>query len=143
MNEVPIDEPCVISKYIENPYLIHGKKFDIRIYVLVNSFDPLKIYVYEEGLVRFASEDYNNDGKSLNKYMHLTNYSINKKSEKFVANEDVDADDVGNKWSLKGLNRYFESIGIDAGFVWSKIYDVIIKSVISIDEKIIEQIKKY
>lgn len=30
-----------------------------------------------------------------NHFIHLTNYSINKYSDKFVANEDPDADDVG------------------------------------------------
>jgi hypothetical protein len=81
---VPIDEACVISKYIPNPYLINGLKFDMRIYVLVTCFEPLKIYVYEEGLARFASEQYSASTSTTNKFMHLTNYSINKKSEKFV-----------------------------------------------------------
>jgi hypothetical protein len=110
---------------------------------LVTSFDPLKIYVYEEGLCRFASEDYVQDGVSLNKYMHLTNYSVNKKNEKFVANRDADRDDTGNKWSLKGLNRHFEHIGIDSDFVWAKIYDAIIKSILSIDDVITEQVRKF
>jgi hypothetical protein len=138
MNDVPIDEPCVISKYIEDPYIINGKKFDIRIYVVVTSFDPLKIYIYEEGLCRFASENYDSDSSSLNKYMHLTNYSVNKKNEKFIQNEDCSNDGTGNKWSIAALNRHFETIGIDSNFVWSKIYDVIIKSIISIDDIIIE-----
>ena len=53
-------------------------------YVLVTNFDPLKIYVYNEGLVRFASEPYNIESLKSNVYAHLTNYSINKKSENFV-----------------------------------------------------------
>lgn len=84
VSEVPLNESMVISRYIDNPLLINGLKFDLRLYVLVTSFEPLKIYIYNEGLVRFASEPYNLANIKNNAYAHLTNYSINKKSENFV-----------------------------------------------------------
>lgn len=56
ISEVNVDDISVISKYIQNPLLINGHKFDLRIYVAVTSFDPLRIYIYKEGLARFASE---------------------------------------------------------------------------------------
>ena len=81
--EVPTDknEKTVICKYISNPLLINNHKFDLRIYVLVTCIDPLRIYIYNEGLVRFASEPYDQNGTKKNLYSHLTNYSINKKSD--------------------------------------------------------------
>ncbi len=54
----------LVSEYIKNPHLIDGFKYDLRLYVLVSSWDPLRVYLYDEGLTRFATEKY--DIKSLN-----------------------------------------------------------------------------
>jgi hypothetical protein len=90
--------PTVVSHYIEDPLLINGYKFDLRIYVTITSVDPLRIYIYEEGIARFATEPYTLNGDLLdNKYIHLTNFSINKHSENFFI--DKEKENVGNKWS--------------------------------------------
>ncbi len=78
----------MIQRYITNPLLINGHKFDLRTYVLITSYEPLKVYIFQEGLARFASEVYTTRIDKNNKYMHLTNYSINKKNENFVYNEN-------------------------------------------------------
>lgn len=142
ISEVPLDEPCIISRYIPNPLLINGLKFDIRLYVLVTSMDPLRIHVFHEGLARFASEEYSLTTIKSNKFSHLTNYSINKKSEKFVQNTDANQGDEGHKWSLSALCKHFEQMGIDNDLLWSKIYDVIIKSIISVEGSVTQHLKR-
>lgn len=75
----------IMSRYIHNPHLIDGFKYDLRIYVLVTCYDPLKVYMFKEGLVRFATEKYSTNPKNLKKrFIHLTNYSVNKKADGYV-----------------------------------------------------------
>lgn len=142
ISEVNVDDVSVISRYIQNPLLINGHKFDLRIYVAVTSVDPLRIYIYKEGLARFASEQYSNKISKDNKFMHLTNYSVNKKNENFVQNENLENDDFGFKWSLSAFCKHLESIGIDMNLFWSRIYDIIIKSIISGENHIYNAVKK-
>lgn len=63
-----------------------GLKFDLRIYVLVYGVNPLRLFMYKEGLVRLATDEYvrPTDQNMKNLYMHLTNYAINKNSGKFI-----------------------------------------------------------
>jgi len=84
---------------VHKPLLINGFKFDIRLYVLVTSYDPLKIYLYKDGLVWFATEKYTVNPSSLKKwFIHLTNYSVNKKNlEKYVPNEGKEENEVENE----------------------------------------------
>lgn len=84
ISEVPIDEPLIASRYLASPLLINGLKFDIRLYVLLTCMDPWRVYIFNEGLVRFASEEYDATNIKTNKFAHLTNYSINKKNEKYI-----------------------------------------------------------
>jgi tubulin polyglutamylase TTLL6/13 len=82
---------CVVQRYLHKPFLIDGLKFDLRIYVLVTGTDPLRLYVFEEGLARFATEPYvapRTDNLE-EVCMHLTNYAINKDSPNFVFNEST------------------------------------------------------
>ena len=69
--------PYCVQRYLRNPLLINKTKFDLRLYVLLTSIDPIRLYLYDEGLVRFASEQYSEDDLD-NKFSHLTNFALNK-----------------------------------------------------------------
>lgn len=75
---------------------------------MVSSYEPLRVYVFKEGLARFASETYTSNVNKDNKFMHLTNYSINKKNDHFIYNENHEQDDFGYKWSLSAFCKHLE-----------------------------------
>ncbi|EAS05014.3 tubulin-tyrosine ligase family protein (macronuclear) [Tetrahymena thermophila SB210] len=127
----------VVSHYVANPLLINNLKFDLRIYVAITSIHPLRVYIYEDGLVRFATQEYHADIDLLkDKYVHLTNYSINKNSNNFVSNKDAQEDFKGSKWSLASLKDYLRVNGINVEQLFDKIEDMIVKTIISIEGQI-------
>ena len=79
MAEVVSGEPMVMQRYLKNPLLLNGYKFDMRIFVLVTSVNPLEAFVYKEGFGRFSTQPFTLEpNDKSNKYIHLTNVSINK-----------------------------------------------------------------
>ncbi|XP_018576563.1 tubulin polyglutamylase TTLL4 isoform X3 [Anoplophora glabripennis] len=135
-SQLPKKTSLVVQKYISNPYLINGSKFDLRLYVLVTSFNPLRIYLYPDGLARFASAKYSDDAKDLkDRYMHLTNYSINKLSSQYTANEDANACQ-GHKWTVSKLMEYLEDTGVDTKALWKNLEQLVIKTIIACEDPI-------
>ncbi|CAL1538825.1 unnamed protein product [Lymnaea stagnalis] len=126
--EVKPNEHMICQVYITKPFLIDGFKFDLRVYTLVTSCDPLRIFVFKDGLARFATNKYSepNHSNTDNVYMHLTNYAINKHSQDFVRD-----DEAGSKRRISTINKYLKENGYDVDKLWSEIDDVIIKTMIS------------
>jgi hypothetical protein len=137
-----LQEPSVVQEYLNDPYLLDGLKFDLRVYVLVTSADPLRIYIHKEGLVRFATENYEKielttDGKPnmQNVFVHLTNYALNKESETFRQAQDV-TDQTSHKWTLTSLWKRFAKDGVDCKPIMSQIHDIVIKTLISVQQEL-------
>ncbi|BFF96252.1 tubulin polyglutamylase TTLL4 [Drosophila madeirensis] len=130
-SQFPKDRPLVVQKYIERPLLINDNKFDMRIYVVLTSINPLRIYMYKDGLARFASVKYSSELSNLDeRCMHLTNYSINKFSENYAKNEDVNACQ-GHKWTLQSLWSCLEGRGVNTKRLWATLRNLVIKGIVS------------
>ncbi|NXQ98326.1 TTLL1 polyglutamylase, partial [Sagittarius serpentarius] len=96
-------EAYVISLYINNPLLIGGKKFDLRLYVLVSTYRPLRCYMYKLGFCRFCTVKYTPSTSELdNMFVHLTNVAIQKHGDDYNHIH-------GGKWTVSNLRLYLES----------------------------------
>jgi Tubulin-tyrosine ligase family. len=121
---------CVVQEYLSEPLLIDGLKFDLRIYVLIKSISPLKIFIYREGMARFATQKYVKPSKeNLNDiYMHLTNYAVNKTNPEFQFFQEEENQD-GHKRSFTWILKYLKDSGQEPESVFKNICDVIIKTI--------------
>jgi tubulin polyglutamylase TTLL1 len=67
-------ESYIVSRYVQDPLLIGGKKFDLRVYVVVTSYRPLRAFVSRLGFARFCSVSYSEAKADMdNPFVHLTN----------------------------------------------------------------------
>ena len=134
----------VVQKYIPDPLLIGGYKFDFRLYVLVTSFCPLEAFLYTQGFARLSTVQFSMDPKTVtNRMMHLTNYAVQKENASHV---DLDMGDRlrgGSKLSIKRLWEILEDRGIDSKAVWERIKEVVIKTLMVVDEPIGHQANSF
>jgi tubulin polyglutamylase TTLL9 len=116
-----------------NPLLIGGKKFDMRLYALCVSYQPLTVYLYREGFGRFTHARYSSNVDELsNTFMHLTNVAIQKTAEAYD-------DKIGGKWDLRGMKLYLMSkYGAEkVNEAYQQIQDMIVRCLQSVAKTII------
>ncbi|XP_009067665.1 PREDICTED: LOW QUALITY PROTEIN: tubulin polyglutamylase TTLL11, partial [Acanthisitta chloris] len=123
--------PAVVQEYICKPLLVDKLKFDIRLYVLLKSLEPLEIYIAKDGLSRFCTEPYQEPTlKNLHQvFMHLTNYSLNIHSGNFIHSDSVN---TGSKRTFSSILCRLSSRGADVKKVWSDIISLVIKTIIAL-----------
>ncbi|XP_064325249.1 tubulin polyglutamylase TTLL11 isoform X5 [Phalacrocorax carbo] len=122
---------AVVQEYICKPLLVDKLKFDIRLYVLLKSLEPLEIYIAKDGLSRFCTEPYQEPTlKNLHQvFMHLTNYSLNIHSGNFIHSDSVN---TGSKRTFSSILCRLSSRGADVKKLWSDIIALVIKTIIAL-----------
>ncbi|KAG8524134.1 putative tubulin polyglutamylase TTLL9 [Galemys pyrenaicus] len=117
-DDIPV-ENYVAQRYIENPYLIGGRKFDLRVYVLVMSYIPLRAWLYRDGFARFSNTRFTLSSID-DQYVHLTNVAVQKTSPDYHPKKVREPvlpsmgaafwDHIrGCKWMLQRFRQYLAS----------------------------------
>ncbi|TPP64479.1 hypothetical protein FGIG_09172 [Fasciola gigantica] len=118
----------VVQRYITNPLLIFGHKFDLRLYAVVPSYAPFIVYIHSDGLVRFATERFKLDNLQ-NVYSHLTNSSINVNGPQYLVNKTGIG--RGCKWTVKQFRRWMHEQLFDDRLLWIRIQVLIVLTLLS------------
>ncbi len=80
VSTAPLGERWMVQEYLHNPHLMFGRKYVLRLYVLVSSVEPLRVYLYREGSAKLASEPYDPD-ELTNPFAYLTNPDVNARNQ--------------------------------------------------------------
>lgn len=136
-DEAPQSGPelYVVQRYVEDPLLIGGKKFDMRLFVLVTSFQPLTVYMHRGGFCRFSMSRFSMDRSTDkgNLSQHLTNVAVQKHSGKSAYRR------TGAKWDMSRLKTYLMSTaGIDVvNKLFSDMESIVIHSLLAVQRVMI------
>lgn len=114
----------VAQRYISNPLLVGGRKFHLRLYLVITNLHPLRALLHKEGLVLFASSNYSSDPSTYKDMaVHLTNAAVADRNKRQSA---------GNSMLLSELWETLErDYSVDTRSTWSKITDIMAKLVLS------------
>lgn len=129
----PQAETYLAQRYIANPYLVGGRKFDLRLYALVTSYSPLKVWIYREGFARFSNHRFSMAKSDIkNAFVHLTNVAIQSQDSNYNS-------ETGCKWSTTSMRKHMNfTFGEEAtNKCFHEMQNVIIRSLLAVQKVII------
>ena len=100
-------KPMVVQKYISNPSLIKKHKFDIRLWVLISSIHPLRVYTFNQPYARLSNYEFTLLDN--NKLIHLTNNSIQSKQDETLRTSNSSATDA----KMLSCQQLIDHYGVD------------------------------
>lgn len=121
-DDIPAKGDFLLQKYIGKPLLLAGRKFHIRLYLVVSNLHPLQVFLHREGLVLLASRNYSSSEEDFgDPTVHLTNAAVADRTGKQA---------LSNSILLSELWKILSSRGIDCHLVWKDIMDAMVKLVL-------------
>lgn len=129
------DGESFIQEYVDNPLLVDGHKFDIGVYVIITSVDPLRVYIY--------------NGDVLFRYCPVKYYPFDPKNvDKYIV-----GDDYLPTWEVPSLTKYYNGLGFgmresfnaylramdrDPTKVWEQVEDAIRIAILAKEKHIVD-----
>ena len=123
--ETPTDSRWMVQGYLHRPHLMDQRKYVLRLYVLITSIEPLRVYLYDQGFAKLASCEYTLDDRS-NPYIHQTNPDVNARN--------ADAESPVVFIDLERYGEWLRQQGHDDQALFARIRDLVALTMISARE---------
>ena len=126
---VPARGAWVVQQYIPDPWLWRDCKFHLRLFMLVTGFDPLVVYLHEEGQALGASRPYRGPDRDLgDPYVHITNLSVQHGRRDIPDSEYIT--------HIRQMREYMQRQGQDFDAVWLEIRRLARRLMLAVGPKI-------
>lgn len=110
----------VVQKYVECPLLTdNGRKFDIRLWALITSWEPLELWLYDECYGRCSSAKY--DATSTNRKVHLCNYAMQRSTGIHASSSPEISEKQSWLISKQSISEEIWKRGIAPERVWAEV----------------------
>ena len=124
-------QDLVLQEYIRDPHLLDGYKYTLRVFVGVTSLDPLRAWVFPDGLTKLTTRPFTLDRASLgNRFVHLTNSA--------VLRNDVEVELAGQRMTHIAYRERLRADGIDDARLFRDVHTLVAKTLLAAREPIIQ-----
>ena len=104
----------MIQWFIQNPYLVKGRKFDFRVFLTIASLDPFMV-LYHDGFVKIAFDEWDEDSSDWNALIASLTATQEAQKGKGMSKEEVLSE---VKWSLEQFEEHLVEEGkVEKGWV--------------------------
>jgi hypothetical protein len=131
IDRVEPQQGVILQQYIANPHLLDGYKYTLRFFVAVTSLDPMRAWVFPDGLTKLATQQFTTNRDSLsNRFVHLTNPD--------VLAQDKSTDFAQQRMTHTGLRERLQREGHDDKALFQEIHTLIAKSLLAVREPVLQ-----
>ncbi len=117
----------VLQEYVAAPHLLDGHKYTLRVYVAITSLDPLRVWVFPDGLTKLTTRPYTLDRASLgDRFVHLTNPT--------VLRQDQGADLASKRMTHERYRERLRRDGHDDARLFRAIHAMVAKAALAARE---------
>ena len=128
-----------IQLYVDKPFLVDGRRFSLAIYVMTSSINPLRLYIYNDWVLRFCKQRYFPfDPNVTEKYIADGNFEDGWHIEplkKYLLNEDISRKEA--------MLLYLQEQGIDISKPVKEMHDTIIQAFVKSESRIVKGSAKH